>query len=116
MTIFSHRYLARNIWAVPNASGPAPSPRHSHASIVIGTKIYIYGGSNGTQVFDDVYSFDTATNTWEKVNPEGTVAPGRTRTDIALWKNELLVFGGQGNSGNLADLWGFDIGNYSKIN
>jgi hypothetical protein len=31
-------------WSKPNASGPAPSPRKGHCSILIGTNLVIHGG------------------------------------------------------------------------
>ncbi len=53
-------------------------------------------------------------NAWEKLDPSGTAAPARARSDASVWKNEILVFGGQGSSSSLADLWGFDISKFFR--
>ena len=40
-------------------SGSPPCSRHGHVSVAIGTDIYIHGGMAGTDMFDDLYKFDT---------------------------------------------------------
>ena len=39
-------------WQCPVFEGPSPSPRESHASVTIGTRLLIYGGMNGRRLGD----------------------------------------------------------------
>ena len=47
-------------WNQPNTSGSPPCARHGHVSVADGTDIYIHGGMAGTNMFDDVYKFNTS--------------------------------------------------------
>ena len=40
-------------------SGSPPCSRHGHVSVTVGTDIYIHGGMAGTDMFDDLYKFNT---------------------------------------------------------
>ena len=44
-------------------SGSLPCSRHGHASITVGTDIYIHGGMAGTDMCDDLYKFNTGEQT-----------------------------------------------------
>ena len=48
-----------NSWSQPEVSGSPPCSRHGHVSVTVGTDIYIHGGMAGTDMFDDLYKFDT---------------------------------------------------------
>ena len=39
--------------------GSPPCSRHGHVSIAVGTDIYVHGGMAGTDMFDDLYRFNT---------------------------------------------------------
>ena len=39
--------------------GSPPCSRHGHVSVAIGTDIYVHGGMAGTDMFDDLYRFNT---------------------------------------------------------
>ena len=47
------------MWATIGGTDKAPTGRAFHATCVIGTAIYVFGGTNGTKVFNDLYRFDT---------------------------------------------------------
>ena len=40
-------------------SGSPPCSRHGHVSVAVGTDILIHGGMAGTDMFDDLYKFNT---------------------------------------------------------
>ena len=52
--------VASETWAPVKFSGAAPSKRNNHASAVVGTTIWIFGGFLDGLVGNDVYSFDTS--------------------------------------------------------
>ena len=39
--------------------GSPPCSRHGHVSVAVGTDIYVHGGMAGTDMFDDLYRFNT---------------------------------------------------------
>lgn len=51
-------------WTKPEPSGTAPSPRYSHAATALAGLMYVYGGTNGTNVFNDMWEYDPIANTW----------------------------------------------------
>lgn len=46
-------------WSQPDVSGSPPCARHGHVSVAVGTDIYIHGGMAGTNMYDDLYKFNT---------------------------------------------------------
>ena len=71
--------LATSEWSSPPARGKPPSPRHSHAAVVIADQyILIVGGvgSNGAN-YDSVHIFDTATLSWIEPFVGGAPLPQR---------------------------------------
>ena len=48
-----------NSWSQPEVKGSPPCSRHGHVSVAIGTDIYVHGGMAGTDMFDDLYRFNT---------------------------------------------------------
>ena len=59
-------YTEDNSWSQPEVSGSPPSSRHGHVSVTVGTDIYIHGGMAGTDMFDDLYKFNTGMKIKEK--------------------------------------------------
>lgn len=57
--ILCYFILEDDSWSQPDVSGSPPCARHGHVSVVVGTDIYIHGGMAGTNMFDDVYKFNT---------------------------------------------------------
>ncbi len=49
----------RTSWNRLEVSGKIPPPRHSHSLIAVGTKIYLFGGHDGSTWLNDLYAFDT---------------------------------------------------------
>lgn len=75
----------------------APAPRNDHCMVEYHDKgsIFLYGGKAGTQIFEDLWTYDLSNNIWmELLALNGPSA----RTDMALTyevaSKELLLFGG----------------------
>lgn len=68
--------LNRRAWGTQTTSGATPAPRYGHASAVLGTCVYIFGGmTQRNHLLDDLHELDIATNTWRRVEYNGAVAP-----------------------------------------
>ncbi|KAJ4396476.1 hypothetical protein N0V93_000695 [Gnomoniopsis smithogilvyi] len=65
----------------PSSLGDVPGPRVGHATAVIGTRIFLFGGRGGPDMaaleeFGRVWVFDTKTNLWSYLDPQlPTVEP-----------------------------------------
>ncbi|EFJ15144.1 hypothetical protein SELMODRAFT_42940, partial [Selaginella moellendorffii] len=85
-------------WSKPVMKGTHPSPRDSHSSTAVGSKLYVFGGTDGTSPLDDLFVLDTATNTWGKPDVFGDVPAPREGHSASLIGDNLFVFGGCGKS------------------
>lgn len=75
------------------------------------TKMFLFGGcapNFGLCPLGDFWSFDFTTNFWT-AHPAGPLPPARQRSslvsDTSLLGGHLILFGGTGESGLLADTW-----------
>jgi N-acetylneuraminic acid mutarotase len=119
------------------ASTNIPGARRSSANWVVNGKFYLFGG-NGTVagmvagLLNDLWSYNPTTNNWTYIkgsmafNTNGTYGSigvantnntpgGRSYGHTWVYNNKLYLMGGGGfgaatnNSGDLNDLWSFDI-------
>ena len=90
-------------WARHQCKGELPEPRSGHTASVVGNMIYVYGGWNSVQQFNDLFFVDTDTRTW--FSADASWGPPRWNHSacsveaIPNWK--LFIFGGA--SGNLQE-------------
>ena len=97
-------------WNRPEASGPAPTPRQGHSSILIGNNLVVHGGfklredqlktcglNSGSQVsasyLPDIRVLDTDTFTWSRLRISGEPPEGRFNHTINISGSEILLFG-----------------------
>lgn len=78
-----------------------PEPRaHSTASL-IKEKVYIFGGFGGVQyqrkAFNDIYTLDTKSWQWAKLEPIGQIPEPRMGHVACVIRTALLIFGGSSN-------------------
>ncbi|XP_078605037.1 kelch domain-containing protein 1-like [Branchiostoma floridae x Branchiostoma japonicum] len=120
---------------VTDTQGPAPSPRDKVASATVGNKVYFFGGfgpkdgwdteestmsedeeeeedvGQGAKFtwYDDLYIFDTDTNTWENPEPLKLGAPTpRAAHALCAMGKKLVVFGGRDREARKNDLYILD--------
>lgn len=85
----------------PLASAGAPSARARHTAVWTGSRMLIWGGSNGSVELGSGGGYDPAANTWTTIELAG--APSARSDHNALWTGqEMLVIGGSGETGELA--------------
>ncbi len=87
-----------NSWvAIPAALANAPSARFGHIAVWTGTKMLLWGGSDGTNRLGDggFYSPDASGGSWDPSPPTTTNAPnGRDHPAFAWTGSVLLIWGG----------------------
>jgi hypothetical protein len=95
-------------------SEPKPSPRNFYAMAETDPgRIALFGGNtpDGPGPMNDLWFFDSQTDTWTLARPEGEAPSARYGHD-AVWLPEtrrFIVFGGHDASGDLNDLWELTI-------
>jgi hypothetical protein len=101
---------ACGVWHQAQSSGPPARARHSMALDTSSGKAFLFGGrtSSGTAgpytLFNDVWSFDFATESWAQIQTSGQGPSARSNTAIAVDPegHELVVFGGNTDTTGLA--------------
>ncbi|KAG9315828.1 hypothetical protein JVU11DRAFT_3477 [Chiua virens] len=85
-------------------SGDVPAKLVGASTTVLGSKMYLFGGRLVAErrMVSDLYVFDLVTFTWEKINPfpEDDIPESRYFHSAETWNNQLIVFGGMGNTPN----------------
>ncbi|KAJ3100359.1 Host cell factor 2 [Phlyctochytrium planicorne] len=112
-----------HIWARMNTAGVAPAPRRGHSAVLVGMRIFIYGGCDDNHIFDDLFSLDTLTLRWDRIhhadlcNPRSTLptetpchraisGPGPRKGHVSFaWDNRLYIHGGDNGKRVLSDAY-----------
>ncbi|CAK7566212.1 MAG: Negative regulator of mitotic exit [Sporothrix epigloea] len=90
--------------------GKVPPARTNHSCVSYNDKLYLFGGTNGFQWFNDVWCYDPATNSWSQQDCIGYIPVEREGHAAALVDDVMYVFGGRTEDGaDLGDLAAFRI-------
>ncbi|KAJ5072581.1 hypothetical protein M0811_01596 [Anaeramoeba ignava] len=82
--------LETNEWFELKPLGEKPCPRHFHTGVVIGSFMYVFGGSNGQVRLNDHFIYEFETNTWISIaNSKGKI-PQTRRNHTAVVKDEKI--------------------------
>jgi N-acetylneuraminic acid mutarotase len=76
-------------WCRVNVNGPRP--RLGHTMTCIGTKIYMQGGMNRNEIYDELWEFDTVTNKWTLINVK---LVKRCAHQMVSFQSKLYITGG----------------------
>lgn len=87
--------LVNWVWVAVDTVSTGPASRFYHASELVGKKIVIHGGWNGTEVFDDIWIFNTDTFAWMQPRTAGFAPTARYGHSMTLVEDgRLMMFGG----------------------
>ena len=93
--------------------GDRPSPRSGNSAVIWDSSMYIFGGRDGNNFFDDIYQLKLANRRWEKVDPTTDVrCPARSRHSSVVHNGKMFAFGGEigGEAGHCyRDLYVFNF-------
>ncbi|KAI1125619.1 hypothetical protein F5Y10DRAFT_267937 [Nemania abortiva] len=91
-------------------AGKVPPARTNHSMITYNDKLYLFGGTNGFQWFNDVWCYDPPTNQWTQLDCIGYIPSAREGHSAALIEDVMYIFGGRTEEGaDLGDLAAFRI-------
>ena len=85
------------------------SRRNLHATVVLGNALYLIGGYDGTNFFNDVWK-STDGKSWTRVltdtpNPKSTQFSRRGGHEAVVLGNALYLIGGDDGTNQLNDVW-----------
>jgi len=92
----------------------SPSPRGGHTAVVHEDRMYVFGGCDGWNYFNDCYVFDFERYLWTAVRISGTAPGARSApaTVVHPGRNAMYVFGGYDGARSLNDLFCLDLGTH----
>ena len=89
--------LESAVWTVPTVSGTPPAALVGHTSTLIGTELFVFGGSDGKQDGNELHMFDTETLSWSLPSLEGQPPMARVgHSGSAVGATKIYYFGGYG--------------------
>jgi hypothetical protein len=115
-----------NNWIQKSVLGTPPPYSLAMASATfdnVHNKMFLFGGrtgyGEGAVYYNDLYSYDVASNTWTKLNPGGARPAARQKAGFAFDSQNgiILLFGGINDSGiavappAYGDTWAYSIAN-----
>ena len=87
-----------------DTGSPLPKKLSAYALTTFEGKLYLFGGSDGTQILNVVYIYDPASDSWH----EGAAMPISSRNLGAVAvENRIIVLGGQNREGVLDQSWAY---------
>ncbi|KAI0850002.1 hypothetical protein F5Y00DRAFT_47809 [Daldinia vernicosa] len=90
--------------------GKVPPARTNHSMVTFNDKMYLFGGTNGFQWFNDVWCYDPAVDKWSQLDCIGYIPVPREGHAAALVDDVMYIFGGRTEEGaDLGDLAAFRI-------
>lgn len=95
-------------------TGNAPSKRWGHsANIIYDNQMVVFGGRHNTRAFSTMFMFDLKSLVWSKVNYNNSsnVPQARDSHSSVIYKNEMIIFGGNWQDLIMNDLWRFNFNN-----
>ncbi|RYP86975.1 hypothetical protein DL769_000618 [Monosporascus sp. CRB-8-3] len=110
--------MPNNRWEIlienTETTGPlqtkVPPARTNHSVVTYNDKMYLFGGTNGFQWFNDVWCYDPPSNMWTQLDCIGYIPVPREGHAASLVDDVMYIFGGRTEEGaDLGDLAAFRI-------
>ena len=86
---------ATDTWTGATSLSGAPSPRSKPSAVWTGREMIIWGGYDGTTMFNTGARYDPVTNTWLAALPTAGAPSGREAQSAVWTGSKMIVWGGQ---------------------
>ncbi|KAL8278979.1 hypothetical protein RQP46_008648 [Phenoliferia psychrophenolica] len=97
-------------WRAVETEGKQPKPRGYHTMNLVGSKCVVFGGSDGSECFSDVWILDLLTMIWSEVKPEtNAIAYPRLSHTATCVGSYLFVIGGHDGVSFSSDILLFNL-------
>ena len=104
----------------PSAADTTPPsilpPRRAHTAVLYRGRIWVFGGGNGTQALNDLWTLEVGNNAsvekmkWELMRTEGKMPSPRGYHTANLIGNVMVVVGGSDGRECFSDIWCLNLG------
>lgn len=81
-------------WESKSITGSPPPGLYGGACSSAGHCLYLFGGSNGPDLYSSLHQLDTKTSTWARLGSDGPMR--KIGCGMVTYANKLLLFGGYG--------------------
>lgn len=93
---------------------PLPPPRRAHTAVLYKGKVWVFGGGNGMEALNDLWTLDCTGPTermrWEHVETRGRRPLPRGYHTSNLVGNVMVVVGGSDGRECFSDIWCLNLG------
>ncbi|KAI7865208.1 uncharacterized protein EV154DRAFT_432980 [Mucor mucedo] len=104
-------------WSKPRTSGQAPPPCRAHSCTTVEREVggkktyhlYVFGGGDGPNYFNDLYVLNIDTLIWSKPKTEGEPPSPRRAHTTCIWNGKIIIVGGGDGARALADVHTLDV-------
>lgn len=104
--------LDNMVWRTLATTGQGPGPRDSHSAVLVGHRMIVFGGTNGSRKVNDLHVLDLRSKEWTQLNFRGKPpCPRESHSATLIGNDKMVVFGGsgQGEANYLNDLHILDL-------
>lgn len=99
--------LRETSWTEPPANGLTPNARVGHATALVGSKMFIFGGHDGQTCMNDVHIL--VTMNWSRVDCRGARPSPRVSCSMTTVDKKLFLVGGAAHNKPLNDVRMLDL-------
>lgn len=101
-------------WQPLAAANAGPAPRFEHAMQynIAANQVFVFGGRDGSQDFNDTWALDLNTLTWRELAANSPTRPSARHSSVMIVDDaaqNLYIATGQGPNGNNGDIWKLDL-------
>ncbi|CAN4108917.1 unnamed protein product [Withania somnifera] len=99
-------------WSILVTTGKGPGPRDSHSAVLVGHRMVVFGGTNGSRKVNDIHVLDVRSQEWTQLECQGNPpSPRESHTATLVGGDKLVIFGGsgEGEANYLNDLHVLDL-------
>lgn len=111
-------------WSRPRTTGQIPPPCRAHSCTTVerdlggGKKsysLYVFGGGDGPNYFNDLYVLNIDTMVWTKPTIEGDPPSPRRAHTTCIWNQKIIIVGGGDGARALADVHTLDVSDTQNL-
>jgi len=108
--IFYQLDLVNWNWSRLTPLGSSPGVRDSHSCVAYQDKLYVFGGSVGSESQNDLWEFDIPSSLWKPIEGKGDVPTPREGHSACIFNEKyMVVYGGWDGNQIFNDCYLFDI-------
>ena len=82
---------------------------------MVGSRLFVHGGHDGSRCFDDFHVLDTETLEWTEVIVSGNIPTARACHTLSKVNDKIFLFGGNDGRRCFNEIYIFDLDTLSWI-